>query len=575
MEISIAIRSYGIDVKQFLKYYVPTKYPDYIVGDYAKQFESAHVTNPYSLLRKVSLSSTIICALVAALSLPILSANWILAIFAYVFTYLIMAPYMFNAILKGVLSYKESVVREKIDRDMYSLILTFLGFARGNLPVLECIKSIANSDFSEELKYEFRKIYSLVRYAGNSLRSAILEVALTTPSKQLSDFLKDLSGVFEATSNLIEYLENRLTTLNITRTVALNEYLERLRTFSELYLFMVSFLSITLVVFGLFRATSGGGLTPVQIEIFSVTVFPAMTLLLILLVHARSPEKEFKRVLGDFASALVGAIFILLFISVILDYFAGIDLRLPVLILVTALSALALPICEGRMKFENGFDNELIIFANKLMANLESRPLVRSILSINSKEFAYMGNYVRDLQIVIQTGEPMPKVFEDLHRNAPTFMSKVFAMVMSKVLYSGNLVEAMHHMISEFHNYLKYKQTRSSITRTIGSILIFCFIVICAILLLINNYLVPLLNVPIQPSSSSPLLNLNMLSKETIMECRKVSISIMFTLLAITPLGITAIDGDVRKYFRYFTPLALLCIVLFWMISSGVYLPLF
>ncbi|RLG17890.1 hypothetical protein DRN63_02385, partial [Nanoarchaeota archaeon] len=54
------------------------------------------------------------------------------------------------------------------------------------------------------------------------------------------------------------------------------------------------------------------------------------------------------------------------------------------------------------------------------------------------------------------------------------------------------------------------------------------------------------------------------------MECRKVSISIMFTLLAITPLGITAIDGDVRKYFRYFTPLALLCIVLFWMINSGI-----
>ena len=561
MEISVAIRG----IKQFLKYYVPAEYPDYIVKDYAKQFESAHVMNPYSLLRKVSLASTITCALVAALSLLIF-ANW-LGIFASILTYLIVTPYVFNAILKGVLSYKESVVREKIDRDMYSLILTFLGFARGNLPVLECIRSIANSDFSDELKYEFRKIYSLVMYAGNSLRSAILEVALTTPSKQLSDFLKDLSGVFEATSNLIEYLESRLITLNITRTVALNEYLERLRTFSELYLFMVSFLSITLIVFGLFRATSGGGLTPVQIEIISVTVFPALTLLLILLVHAKSPEKEYKRVLGDFASALVGVIFIFLFISVILDYFVGIDLRLPVLIIAAVLSALALPICEGRIKFENGFDSELIIFANKLMANLESRPLVRSILSINSKEFAYMGDYVRDLQVVIQTGEPMPKVFEDLHRSAPTFMSKVFAMVMSKVLYSGNLVEAMHHMISEFHNYLKYKQMRSSITRTIGSVLIFCFLVICVILLLINNYLIPLLNVPIQ---SSHLLNLNMLSKETIVECRKVSISVMFTLLAITPLGITAIDGDVRKYFRYFTPLALLCMILFWMVNSGI-----
>ena len=51
------------------------------------------------------------------------------------------------------------------------------------------------------------------------IRLLQFEVAMSTPSKQLAEFLRDLSGVMETTKDIIVYLENRLITLNITRTI--------------------------------------------------------------------------------------------------------------------------------------------------------------------------------------------------------------------------------------------------------------------------------------------------------------------------------------------------------------------
>jgi len=584
-------------LREIAKYYIGS-YPEWLVTENSEKAFGANVFDLPALIRKISIASVITSALVSVvvciislnyttiiknvqltLNLNLLPHplslnepfNYALAVLAAVLTYLTLTPTLTNLILKSYLSYTHSVRKEKIDREMYSLLLTFLGFARSNLPMLECVKEVTKSELGEEIRGEFSKIYNLVAFEGKSLRTAMLEVASTTPSKQLAEFLRELAGVLEATRDIVTYIENKLASMNITRSIELNVYLEKLRAYSEAYLLTSTLLSLLVVLSGVFKIMSRSALSPTQVQLLVVIAFPCLGLILALLIHVASPEKEFKKKYGDIANALVGIIFAITFASIFVNMGFGLDYRVHALVAGMLASACAIPILERRIKFESGFDRESLQFLNRLAALLESRTMSRALQAISWRDFYFIRDHVRSIIVLASKGDPLDKVWEWSHKNAPTFMSSTISLILSKaVMSSSRILDVVHNIIREFHNYQRYRETRASITKTVGSVILLSFVLVCIILwLTVTSIYVPLANLKTPTSSQQTPFTVSGLSQIS-EESKSISLSMMLVLLAVTPLCITSIDGDVRKFFRYYLILSVVTLLIWSLIASNV-----
>ena len=588
-------------LKDLLKYYIGS-YPEWLITENTEKAFGAGIYNLRELVKKISIASTITTLTISTIilllfikysiilsniklstGLNILKSpipltepyNYIIGLTTAILTYLTLTPALTNLILKTHLSYTNSVKKEKIDREMYNLLLTFLGFARGNLPILECIKEITKSDLGEEIRGEFTKIYNLVAHEGKSLRAALLEVALTTPSKQLGEFLRELAGVLEATRDITTYMENKLATANITRTIELNVYLDRLRSFSEFYLVISTTLSIMVTISGVFKLMSNPILSPEQIQILTMLAFPGLGLILSLLIHMASPEKEFKKKYGDIASALVGVIFAAIFLTILVNNYLNVDYRLQALFATAALSAIVAIPLERRIRFETGFDKENLQFLNRLAALLESRTLSRALQAINWEDYYFFRDHLKNLKVLASKGDPLNKVFEWSHKNSPTFMSSTISLILSKaVMSSSKLLEVVHNIIREFHNYDRYKKTRTSITHSIGGTILISFILVCAIMWLsVTTLYMPLSSLKATGTGSTGNaggMSLQVSVQSLAGESRTLSLSVMMILLVVTPLCVVSIDGDLRKYFRYYFLLSIVAILFWILIVSGV-----
>ncbi len=156
----------------------------------------------------------------------------------FVLAYPRLVRIFFGASLKLKLSEK----REKIDRNLYTALCMLAGFGRGGIPVSKAVELVARSNL-EGVREEFAKIHTSVSILGYDMRTAMLRVALTTPSERLAHFLKGFVSYLERSKNYGDYVEEYLQLDNVNRRIELAAYGEKLRQLSAMYVTLVTLLA--------------------------------------------------------------------------------------------------------------------------------------------------------------------------------------------------------------------------------------------------------------------------------------------------------------------------------------------
>lgn len=153
-----------------------------------------------------------------------------------------------------ILLYPKMIVsqrRAKIDASLPHVVNIMLGMVKGGTPFLEILKTIAEErPITGEVGKEFAVIMREVTIFHRDLISAMRHVALTTPSKKLSEFLEDLIGVVEGGGKLTEFFEYKSAHYIEERERYHEVFLNSLEVMAEVYvaIFVVAPL-FTLIVF--------------------------------------------------------------------------------------------------------------------------------------------------------------------------------------------------------------------------------------------------------------------------------------------------------------------------------------
>ncbi|ADC65685.1 Type II secretion system F domain protein [Ferroglobus placidus DSM 10642] len=130
--------------------------------------------------------------------------------------------------------------KAKIDATLYHVASLMLGMAKGGTPLLELFRTVAEErHVTGEVGKEFSIIVRNVTVFGKDIITSIKEVAATTPSQKLRDFLEDLAGVLEGGSSLSEFLEFKIAHLAEERERAYQLYISSYEILAEIYVAML------------------------------------------------------------------------------------------------------------------------------------------------------------------------------------------------------------------------------------------------------------------------------------------------------------------------------------------------
>lgn len=566
-----------------LMYYVPSKYPPELLYGYRMEYLGANISNPKKLLKKLSMITHLLALSLAILTFLILVPSSLNIVFhklqlqglqiplklhtdlrfalaVSAIAYLSIPP-MMGFFLTTYLKTKLSMRREKIDRNVYPLIVAMYGFAKARLTIFEIVREVCLMGL-EGVSEEFEKINNAIVYGGMGVKAALLNVATTTPSRDLADLLKGLVGLLESGGDLVRYLEDRLLITNVTRRTWLSSYLERLRLFGESYMAASTMLSILALAIGLAQMTMGAGSLE-QIYFTTYFILPAISAGLLLVLHLSSPEKEQKRAMSkisDAAIVLIVALLIASSLSTLLNFgYENYLLAFSVLVSLTV----ALPI-ERVLRHERSVERALPIFFNRLIALMESGKDISTAVNLAARdEPGPLGKYVKVLSTMLLQGIPRNKAFMWLSRNSPIPEMGLMNFVLSKTAaVSGKFVDVLLSLLDEMHRLNEYKKQRVSVARTISAVLILSLIVYAGISVVLSSEILEKL--------SGRMSNVKHIEGQTIStgiseyqigEIKKAIKNTLSILAITTSLGIVAIDGDRRKFCRVYSFLALIVLV--------------
>ncbi len=480
---------------------------------------------------------------------------------------LFLPPTLFKAITNTIISAKRSARAERIDSEMYLLVVALLGSAQSGLPQIECIGEILKSNLGREIKEELSKVYYAVKFEGKNLRSALIEVATTTPSKQLATFLRELAGIVESTPSFIQYLKNKLMTIEINETLNMDMYLSRINGIAQTYILTISLLGVGFTMGGILQFLSNVNIPPMQSTVLSAMLIILFTVMFALLAIKNAPEKYARRPYNKLAVGGISAITTGVFASIALKYILNTDLRLQILIATNILSIILTIFFIKIIKRDNSYNDELFLLLNKLSSLLESKTLSRALLTMNINEFNTLREHLRKIFIGVHTGQSIHKTLEKIKDEAPTFISNYIYSILSRAsLYTHNLTTIVLHLISDIHNYNKFIVSRIKVVKQASTFLLISislvtilFYMTCSIFNLIQFSSITTSQVVIPNYGLSEGYN-------------DYTINTIMILSVTAPFIVCAVEYDLRKYFQHYTIYSSIAILIVTLITMKIFI---
>ncbi len=268
--------------------------PGYIPEDYITanehRFAAAGINNPKMFSKKVGLAVDVV-SIISFLVVFLYSQNILLLLLLPIAV--LTGSVLRRNVISAILAMRISSRREKVNAYLHQAIVSMLGYAKAGLTLPEIVREIAVMGL-DELSDIFAKIHYATVYGGRTLKAAMLDAAAKSPSKELAELLRGIISVVEAGGDLARFFEDRLEAYEVERKMWFTDYISKLRLVSEAYPTLVVVGPIFMIVVESCRRIMGKG----SIQMLKTIVYiliPVGIAVLILLLHASSPEKFVRR----------------------------------------------------------------------------------------------------------------------------------------------------------------------------------------------------------------------------------------------------------------------------------------
>lgn len=185
----------------------------------------------------------------------------------------------------------------KINLTLHNAVSYMYAMRRGGAELVNIFISISeNADIYGEVALEFRQVIRDTQYFGYDIVTAIRQLADTTPSEKMKDFLEDMISVIDSGGDLSVYLASRVKLYQEEARFEQNQFLTTMQLVAETYVtvFVAGplFLIIIMVVMGMM-----GGAAAAQMEIIVYALIPIGSLIFILFIDLISvKETEAQRI---------------------------------------------------------------------------------------------------------------------------------------------------------------------------------------------------------------------------------------------------------------------------------------
>jgi len=565
---------------------IPGYVPEGYITANEQKFAAAGINNPKKFSRRIGLVVDISLILILILifistttsilaflpSLPFLQWEVLLLPIA------LLAGLLKTSIISAVLAMKISSRREKVNAYLHQAVVSMLSYAKAGLTLPEIVKEIAVMGL-DELSEIFAKIHYATVY-GKTIRAAVLDAAASSPSKELAELLRGMISVVEAGGDLARFFEDRLEAYEVERKMWFTGYISKLRLVSEAYITLVVAGPIFVIVFESCRLIMGKGSIHALKTIVYVLI-PAGIAILILLLHASSPEKFVRRKgMGLTLLPLLGGVFGLIAYAYEGWHGQGHVLRgwcgwcelcryecgcgsgwnvNPELFGIAGaiLGSLVATLFLYRLTSEEDrITKALPVFLNKVVALMEAEKDFTTAFRIAARDEPNpLGKYVRTFAEMVNLGVPRHKAFLWLQNATAVPDLKMIARVLGSIVnVSGKVRETMLALLGEMNRITAFRKERVSVTRMHVLVMVMAFLVYLGISAVISTKIFAQISKLSATSLSASSLTLP--PPNTILgQIKAVMRHAGYIIAAATAAGIGAAKGDMRRSMPYLTAL--------------------
>ena len=468
------------NVKDVLRTYVPGGFPRSMLSEHAADFKRAYILEPEKWLSQVSYVSFVI-VLVLAVAAYFLPHNLRFSIpgianpippgyrsITYALLTYLSLPIVFRFIASTALSGRISARREDINMNLHALHVTLLGFAKAKLHIKDVVREVVTLNLGEVSK-EFARIYYAMRYAGKTLKAAMLEVASTTPSEGLADLLRGIVGVLEAGGNLTRYLEDRIRMMEVERKILFTEYLKKLDLAAEVYLTVSLAVPTMVISMNLAKSVAGqANLTSVYGLIY--LFMPISSLILVLILHSSSPEKGVERPGMKYLTLIPVSTAVGLLIALV----THINPEFSALAATIIGSAAAAIVLRGKVREDEELSSQIPQYFNRVISLVEAGKDITTAFKVAaSEQEGVLRNYVVAFAEMLDKGVSRDRAFNWLFGVTPSSDLKLSSRILSKTVnVSGKIVEVLLALSSELTRLNAFRKERLSSAKMYGGIMV-------------------------------------------------------------------------------------------------------
>lgn len=556
----------GVRLLDTFKLYVPGLYPLQLLEENRNEFKKAGVLNPEKFLRNLSLVSSVITLSITiaafvvsklelikiptstvALPIPHDVRPYLYAVFAY-----LLHPVIFSSLFVLVMGGKISSRKESIEVNLHSLYIAMLGFAKARLPVKEAVREIMLLGLGE-LSKEFARIYYATRYGNMTLKAAMLEVAGTTPSPKLAEFLRGIVGVMEAGGDLARYVEDRIQNMEVEQKIIYGEYLKKLEMLAEVYLTITLAIPIMVVSIQLAKSLAGqGNIASVYGLIYGF--MPLTSVALILIMYGSSPEKNAERPGSIRLIAIpiaLAAGFAIGLLRHNIEFWA-----LAGGIVGSAISAVLL---RGIIREDEKLSAQLPQYFNRILSLVEAGKDTTTAFKIAAEETPLpLGKYVKAFAEMIDKGVPRSRAFDWLFKATPSSDLKLASKILSKTVdVSGRLSHVLLSLVGELMRISAFRKERNATAMTYGGIMFLAAILFLGIPAAMSSMLISefeKIGESATSSSSGSIGKVTFTVSPVVTEtARTILRHASYVVCVSAAVGVAAVRGDFRRVAFYLT----------------------
>ena len=209
----------------------------------------------YGTIFFIFLFLLIILNITAIILFFFISLNIFLAIITLGNLFIFVLQFFFTIYPHTLISERQ----KKIDAT-FPLILPYLKVLTKELTISKTIDILKDFIVFDEIRSEFEKLYYYKTFLGLDINTAIKELIKYTPSKNLAEFLSDISAISVSGGNIYKFVSRKYEVEKVNIKTEDKKYLETNLIISEIYILLLLiaplFYAIIVSLFGLISSFS-------------------------------------------------------------------------------------------------------------------------------------------------------------------------------------------------------------------------------------------------------------------------------------------------------------------------------